>query len=242
MRPRFVGRLGPADFVTVSNAVLGFVAVFVAPGDPRLAARLVLLAAIADGLDGVVARHVRSTPVGTHLDSLADVVSFGVAPALIVSAYAIEAWTLSGTASPRVVLAVGIPALFVGMVVVRLGLYAVYDADDHHTEGVPSTLAATLLAAAVLAIDGPLGGFAFGPLLLVGAALLTYLMVTTVTYPDLLPRDAFIMGAVQALAVAFPGAVGRTFPYALLTLAVAYLLLAPRFYWRPPPNGAEGKR
>ena len=74
------------------------------------------------------------------------------------------------------------------------------------------------------------------------AAALAYLMVTTITYPDLLPRDAFIMGAVQGLAVAFPGAVGRTFPYALFTLAVAYLLLAPRLYWRPAPDGAEGKR
>jgi CDP-diacylglycerol--serine O-phosphatidyltransferase len=61
-------------------------------------------------------------------------------------------------------------------------------------------------------------------------------MVSTITYPDLLARDAFIMGVIQAFAVVFPDAVGRTFPYALLTLAVAYLLLAPRFYWRPSPE------
>jgi CDP-diacylglycerol--serine O-phosphatidyltransferase len=173
MRPRFVGRLGPADFVTVANAVLGFVAVFVAPGDPRLAARLVLLAAIADGLDGVVARHVRSTPVGKHLDSLADVVSFGVAPALIVTAYATGTRTIpSMGSSPRLALVVGVPGLFVGMVVVRLGLYAAYDADDHYTEGVPSTLAATLIAAAVLATEGAVASD-FGPLLLAAAVALS---------------------------------------------------------------------
>jgi CDP-diacylglycerol--serine O-phosphatidyltransferase len=47
-----------------------------------------------------------------------------------------------------------------------------------------------------------------------------------------LARDAFIMGTIQGLAVLLPDAAGRTFPYALLTLAIAYLVLGPRFYWR----------
>ena len=57
MQPRFVGRLGVADAVTATNAALGFLATAAAVVDPGLAARLVLLAAIADGLDGVVAVH-----------------------------------------------------------------------------------------------------------------------------------------------------------------------------------------
>ena len=84
MQPRFLGQLGLADAVTVANAAVGFVAAAVAVGDPTLAARLVLLAAIADGLDGVIARARGGTPVGDYLDSLADVASFGVAPAVLV--------------------------------------------------------------------------------------------------------------------------------------------------------------
>jgi len=57
MQPRFLGQLGVADLVTAANAAIGFVAVAVAAADPELAARLILLAAIADGLDGVVARY-----------------------------------------------------------------------------------------------------------------------------------------------------------------------------------------
>jgi len=57
MQPRFVGRLGLADAVTVANAALGFLAAAAALVDVGLAARLILLGAMADALDGVVARY-----------------------------------------------------------------------------------------------------------------------------------------------------------------------------------------
>ena len=228
MRPRFVGCLGIADAVTAANAGLGFVAVVAATVDPELAARLVLLAAIADGLDGLLARRYGSTPAGEHLDSLADVASFSVAPAFVVATVATGAWGYDGL---RTAAAVGVGALFVAAGVIRLGMYTAYDTGNAHTEGVPTTLAATLLAAGVLA------GFS-NPAVVVGATgVLCVLMVSTVTYPDLYPRDAVAMGAVQAGAVLAPVALSRLFPRALLAWALAYLALAPRFYWR-----TEGKR
>ena len=228
MQPRFVSRLGVADAVTVANAALGFVAVVAATVDTGLAARLVLLAAIADGLDGLLARHYGGTPAGEHLDSLADVASFSVAPAFIVAVIARDAW---GIESSLGAIALAVTSLFVAAGVVRLGLYTVYDTGNDHTEGVPTTLAATLLAAGVLAGVGD-------PEVVVSAAgVLTVLMVLPVTYPDLLPRDALAMGAVQAAAVLAPSAYSGVFPKALLAWALAYLALAPRFYWRP-----EGKR
>jgi CDP-diacylglycerol--serine O-phosphatidyltransferase len=232
MRPRFVGRVGPADIVTVANAMAGFLAIAAATVDPRFAARLVLLAAIGDGIDGVVARRFGGSAIGEHLDSLSDVAAFGVAPAVVVAAYAADAWSLSPGAvspadfSPELAAAVGLPALFVGMVVLRLGLYTAYDAGNAYTEGAPSTLAATVLAAVVLASVGD------AAVLIAGTGVLSYLMVTTITYPDLLARDALIMGAVQGIAVLFPDAFGRAFPYALLLLSLAYLVLSPWLYWR----------
>jgi CDP-diacylglycerol--serine O-phosphatidyltransferase len=225
MQPRFVGRLGLADAVTVANAALGFLAAVAATVEPRVAAQLVLLAAIADGLDGVVARKFGSTPAGEYLDSLADVASFGVAPAVLVFAVARGQWSLAEP-SLATVAAFCIPALFVAMAVVRLALYTVYEVGNAHTVGVPTTLSATLLAAAVLADVA-------GPAVLLGATgLFAYLMVTSVTYPDLYARDALAMGGVQAVAVLAPTAFGRAFPLLLLGAALAYLLLGPRFYWR----------
>ncbi|MDL0124328.1 protein sorting system archaetidylserine synthase [Halobacterium salinarum] len=223
MQPRFVGRLGVADAVTTANAALGFLAVVTAPSNPRLAARIVLVAAIADGLDGVVARRLGSTPAGKHLDSLADVASFGVAPACIVVAATGNTWQAG---APVGIGALVVGAGFVASAVVRLGLYTAYDTGHEHTEGVQTTLAATLLAAGVLAgVEQPT--------VIVGAAgVLAVLMVSTIEYPDLLVRDALAMGVVQAGAVVAPAALAGAFPKALLGWAGAYLVFAPRFYWR----------
>jgi len=230
MQPRFLGRLGVADLVTATNAAIGFAAVVVAIADPDLAARLILLAAIADGLDGIIARHRGGTAVGPILDSLADVASFGVAPATLVYVVATDGGTLAvGTGGGDVLsvgVAVAIPAAYVSMAVIRLAFYMLHDGDRAETEGVQTTLAATVLAVTHLA------GIA-GPAALIGLlALFAYLMVAPITYPDLYARDAMILGGLQALTVAVPTALNRAFPRSLWLFAVGYLVLAPFVYWR----------
>jgi len=225
MQPRFLGRLGVADSVTAANAAIGFAAVATAMSDPELAARLILLAAIGDGLDGVVARRRGGTEVGPLLDSLADVASFGVAPAALVYVVATDGGAV-GVGTPFALATLVVTALYVSMAVIRLAFYMRHDGDRPVTEGVQTTLAATVLAAVYLAGVSD-------PVPLVGlTALFTYLMVAPITYPDLYARDAVILGGLQALAIAFPTAVNRVLPRSLLLFAVAYLVLAPFVYWR----------
>ncbi|GAB3030922.1 protein sorting system archaetidylserine synthase [Natronobiforma cellulositropha] len=236
MLPRFVGRLGVADAVTIANAALGFVAVVVAFVDIDLAARLILLAAIADGVDGILARRYGGTEVGPYLDSLADVASFAIAPAVLAFVVVSEGLGISFDAvSLELALVTAVCALFVAMAVARLGLYTAYDTAEHYTEGIQTTLAATIIGAAILAghpVDDPW-------LILAVTAAFCYLMVSRIQYPDLLARDALIMGVVHALAILIPSFAGRTFPYALLTLGIAYMVLSPWFYWRDDPAPAE---
>jgi CDP-diacylglycerol--serine O-phosphatidyltransferase len=83
----------PADALTIGNASCGTIAIFLcldymAFGDQRriwIAILLLPLALICDVLDGYVARLDRTRPsrLGADLDSLADVISFGVAPAVL---------------------------------------------------------------------------------------------------------------------------------------------------------------
>ncbi|MXV63706.1 phosphatidylcholine/phosphatidylserine synthase [Natronorubrum sp. JWXQ-INN-674] len=226
MLPRFVGRLGIADAVTIANAGLGFVAVVIAFVDIGLAARLILLAAIADGLDGILARRYGGTDAGPYLDSLADVASFAVAPAVLAFVVVTDGLEIGFDAvTGELLLVTGVCALFVAMAVTRLGMYTAYDVSGDYTEGIQTTLAATILGAAILA------GETQPWLVLAVTGAFCYLMVSRVQYPDLLARDAGIMGVVHALAILVPTFAGRTFPYALLTLGIAYMLLSPWFYW-----------
>ena len=234
MLPRFVGRLGVADAVTIANAALGFVAVVVATIDIELAARLILLAAIADGLDGILARRYGGTDAGPYLDSLADVASFAVAPAVLSFTVVTDGLAVGFDAITAELLAVtGVCALFVAMAVTRLGMYTAYDISGSYTEGVQTTLAATILGAAILA------GETRPVLVLAVTAAFCYLMVSRIQYPDLLARDAAIMGIVHALAILVPTVAGRTFPYALLTLGLAYMTLSPWFYWGERERSSE---
>lgn len=88
-----------ADFFTLANGLCGVAAVleamkYVGTGNPRhiwVAALLVAGAFVFDVLDGKVARRrSAASALGRELDSLADVISFGVAPAAIAFAIGID--------------------------------------------------------------------------------------------------------------------------------------------------------
>ena len=223
-------RLGFADIVTLSNAAVGIVAAAVAFSAPALAARLLLLAAIADALDGITARTMGSSDVGPLLDAITDVISFGATPALFVYVVTADAWGwrdggLVAAPPAQAAAVLGVATFFAVMSIVRTALYAKHFTEDHTRPGVQNTLAATILAAAYLA------GLSWVPGLLVGTVVLSVAMVVPVPYPKLSARDAAVMGVVQFGAVLAPSALGRVLPRALLVAAFAYLLLAPRFYW-----------
>jgi len=84
-----------ADFITLGNASCGMAAIlaclaYVQGREPVYlwtALALFPFALVADVLDGMVARwRHRQSPLGADLDSLADIVSFGVAPAVLAFA------------------------------------------------------------------------------------------------------------------------------------------------------------
>ncbi len=73
------------NIITLSNLISGTLAIYATfQGAVALAAYLILIAAVFDFFDGLAARALKvSGELGKQLDSLADLVSFGVAPAFI---------------------------------------------------------------------------------------------------------------------------------------------------------------
>lgn len=75
-------KLKIADLFTLGNLAAGFMAILTL--DVRLAAGLIVLGACFDVLDGLIARAMRQqSELGKQLDSLADMITFGVAPAIL---------------------------------------------------------------------------------------------------------------------------------------------------------------
>lgn len=144
--------------LTLGNAACGFAAItFAATANARtdsvgllFAAGLMILAAMFfDMVDGSVARLTRqNSDFGAQLDSLCDVISFGVAPAVIVLNF-------SEYYHPRLLWCLAV--LFVLCAVLRLARFNVETSDDDaHTSfsGLPSPAAAGTVASFAIAWPG----------------------------------------------------------------------------------------
>lgn len=85
-------RMMVPNLITVLAICAGLTGIRLAfEGRYELAVSMVLLAAFLDGIDGRVARMMRATSnFGVQMDSLADIINFGVAPALVLYVYVLD--------------------------------------------------------------------------------------------------------------------------------------------------------
>ena len=74
-----------ADLISITNALLGFFAIIMLFIDNiHYSFSLILLAMIADGIDGLVARKTKHSNLGEYIEAMGDMISLGIAPALFV--------------------------------------------------------------------------------------------------------------------------------------------------------------
>ncbi|WP_078067408.1 CDP-diacylglycerol--serine O-phosphatidyltransferase [Streptomyces jeddahensis] len=191
-------RLSIADTLTLGNATCGFMAVYftttgiliphltgsqesgMARHSAATAVILMLCAAVFDLFDGLVARKLRSSPMGAELDNLSDLISFGLAPAYFVLVYGMVA----DDAHQRVA-AVGAIVVLLA-VVLRLARFSCVTMKDGMFQGMPSPFGALTVVSIVL-LELPF----FATLLaIIGTA---WLMVSRVEYPKPRGRLAVAM-------------------------------------------------
>ncbi|MEA1984738.1 MAG: archaetidylserine synthase [Euryarchaeota archaeon] len=183
----FLHTLKAPDVVTLSNALLGLLSIFVAyAGYPDMAFVLILMAAVADGVDGYLARSYSGSEIGEFLDSLADVISFGVAPATVV-------FIACGGSMPYMVGAVVCIYLVCG--ILRLARFSTKQKSIPDFEGLPITAAAVVIASYML-LDGK---YVYTYVVLAILILLAYLMISEYPYPKL--RGPRAMGLVSLLFI-----------------------------------------
>jgi CDP-diacylglycerol--serine O-phosphatidyltransferase len=207
---------------TVGNLFCGYLSIWRSiSGAFEAAAILIIAAAVLDALDGRVARWTHSTSeFGESYDSLADLVSFGVAPAVL--AYS---WGLSDFPRPGWVASF----LFVVCGSMRLARFNIQTkvADKKYFVGLPIPAAAGTIAALVLATPERLVDRFWMAGLLVITVLLSYLMISTIRYRSFKEHLDFKrplrLWVLPLIALAL--ALVRLWP-ALFLLAVAFTFAA----------------
>ncbi|OPY20718.1 MAG: Archaetidylserine synthase [Methanomethylovorans sp. PtaU1.Bin093] len=155
------------DLITLLNALCGFGAIVaIQYGMVQLSCTLILLAAIADGLDGSMARYIGGSDIGGSLDSLADVISFGVAPAIIITTYISEFVTFVAV------------CFYLICGILRLARFNISKPDSAFFKGLPITAGGITVAAIILVDEGHLQSIAVAA----GCIILGMLMVSSIPY------------------------------------------------------------
>lgn len=142
------------SMVTVGNLFCGYACiVYAMRGDLATAAPFIGIALVLDMLDGRIARMTNTTSAfGVEFDSLADVVSFGLAPAVLAFAWGLSDFGRVGWAAGFV---------FVTAAAVRLARFNIQSAsqgDKRYFIGMPTPAAAAIPAATVFAFPYPATG------------------------------------------------------------------------------------
>jgi CDP-diacylglycerol---serine O-phosphatidyltransferase len=180
-------RLSAADSLSLGNALCGFLAVCVLAASAIDALRtddsftptanyfatavvLLLIGATCDLFDGLVARRFRASAMGAELDNLADVISFGFAPAFMVviwGGFTDEVPFAAVVAAAAAVLVAG---------VVRLARFACVKTKSGDFMGLPIPMGAMTVISIVLLFEPGIWSL----LAVLGVA---WLMVSRIEYP-----------------------------------------------------------
>lgn len=143
------------NLFTSANLFLGFYAIIRAvqitmEGQKTfyVCAIAIILAAVADMLDGRVANMTNTaSKFGVEYDSISDVVSFGVAPALVMFLWSLQSFGQIGWVACF---------LYLGCTAMRLARYNVQvsSVEKNHFQGLPSPMAAFMLCGLMLIFNG----------------------------------------------------------------------------------------
>ena len=234
---------------TVGTLICGYIAIIstlravtLADGDQfRLAfdtaAKAIGWAVVFDGFDGRIARLLHSTSdFGREFDSLADVITFGVAPAFLAFAWGIRPLEeVAGTQLVQHLREAGWVVTFAYVIcgaarLARFNIDTVKPATDRkHFIGLPIPGAAGVIAALVHCIKYPVNDWIYGIVWLAIVLALAFLMVSRVRYPsfktiDLRSRRSYVVIIFMGITVYAIWAFSEP---VLLTLALLFALSGP---------------
>ncbi len=212
------------NFFTAASIFTGFYSITLALNQEFAAAAwFIFLALVFDGLDGRVARMTNTAShFGVEFDSLADIVAFGVAPALLLYLYVGEEYGRLG---------IVVSALFIIFGAVRLARFNVMTSRIEPSVfiGLPIPTAAVMISLSVLMLEryGEWAGLKVAILPL--GVVLAVLMVSNIRYPSFKKINFKSFHFLRFLAVVIVCAMG-VFLYpieGMALLGAGYLLYGP---------------
>ena len=210
---------------TMGNMFCGYSCIIYSlRGDFESAAPYIGISIVLDMLDGRIARLTgTSSEFGLQLDSLADAISFGVAPAILAYAWGLEPLGRLGMFSGF---------LFVSGAVLRLARFNVQSAaggDKRYFVGMPSPAAAGVPAATVYLFSGGLTDYRASLAALAMVLVPALLMVSTIRFRSFKTLDLQMRRPYTVLFLVAAGLMAVATHPRLVLVAMAYTYLSSAF-------------
>ena len=214
------------NFITSLNLTSGFIAIiFAVNGNLNTASWLIIAAMIFDFFDGFSARILKAySPLGKELDSLADVVSFGVAPGLIIFQMLCNSLGISNISTYplhfKTIVILVIPAVMPVFAALRLAIFNLDETQSTTFKGLPTPANALAVVSLVIANHHTSSFFFTGliqslPFLIILTLALSLLMVSRLPLLSLKIKNFSLKGNE-----------GRYLLFGLITLSIALFGIA----------------
>ena len=239
IRPRGRGIYLLPNLFTTGGLFAGYFAIIAATqGRFDDACIAIFVAAILDGVDGRVARLTNTqSDFGMQYDSLADLISFGLAPSLVLYHWALASMRLDGVTAGKIGWVAAF--LYAACAALRLARFnsQVNQVDKRWFVGLASPAAAGLLASFVwTCFELGYGGAQLRYLALAATALAALLMVSRIRYFSFKgggPRHDKLPFLAVVVVLAVLAAIAIDPPVVLLTILSLYALSGPAYAaWR----------
>jgi len=210
---------------TMGNMFCGYACiVYSLRGDFESAAPYIGVSIVLDMLDGRIARLTgTSSEFGLQLDSLADAISFGVAPAIMSYAWGLEPLGRLGMFSGF---------LFVSAAVLRLARFNIQSAaggDKRYFVGMPSPAAAAIPASTVYLLSDPITDYRAALPVLAMVLVPALLMVSTIRFRSFKTIDLQMRRPYTVLFLIAAGIMAIATHPRFVLVAMAYTYLASAF-------------
>jgi len=214
-----INLLSFADVVSLTNSILGFLSiVMIFLGETYLAFSFILLAILADGLDGAVARKTKHSDLGEYMEAMADMISLGIAPSVFVYNNYLKNIMISESIYWHSLLVI-VLIVFLSFSIIRLASFHI-KREETFFIGLPASASTIIII--ILTYFNIEFNYIFAVIFLTSLA-----MISNVRFP----KPTIKINAIATIFIIFTIIIGKNFegifPKFLLLLIILYTLAGP---------------
>jgi CDP-diacylglycerol--serine O-phosphatidyltransferase len=219
-----INLLSVADFVSITNSILGFLSiVLIFLGETYLSFSLILLAILADGLDGIIARKTKHSDLGEYMEAMADMISLGIAPSVFIYSNYVNKIIISESIYLHSLLII-VLVVFLSFSIIRLASFHIIREKEFFI-GLPAS------ASTIIIIILTYFNIEFTYILPV-IFIMSIAMISNIRFP----KPSIRINAIATIFIIFTIIVGNNFdgiiPKLLFLLIILYVIVGPIFLFK----------